>query len=205
MRLPKSEHTSRSWRIHEITSGFRLEDVWALPTPGGPDDFPRLVEMMASFDPGKSASAPVRALFAIRWKLGELFGWDDPDTGLGSRVPTLRDRLPPDLRETPAASASDDLPFSPLYLTEDEWALEIANRTVHGILHLGWVSDEVGGYRGQMAVLVKPAGRFGSAYMAAITPFRHWIVYPAMLREIEREWRAREAGPTPSPSARESC
>jgi hypothetical protein len=26
--------------------------------------------------------------------------------------------------------------------------------------------------------------------MAAITPFRHLIVYPAMLRGLEREWRA---------------
>ena len=81
-----------------------------------------------------------------------------PDTGLGSRVPTLRDRLPADLREARPVPGSDDLPFSPLYLTEDEWALEIANRTVHGVLHLGWVSDDGGGYRGQMAVLVKPTG-----------------------------------------------
>jgi hypothetical protein len=27
--------------------------------------------------------------------------------------------------------------------------------------------------------------------MAAIRPFRHLIVYPAMVRQIEREWRAR--------------
>jgi len=27
--------------------------------------------------------------------------------------------------------------------------------------------------------------------MAAIRPFRHLIVYPALMREIEREWRAR--------------
>jgi hypothetical protein len=26
--------------------------------------------------------------------------------------------------------------------------------------------------------------------MAAIRPFRHWIVYPALLREIDRGWRA---------------
>jgi hypothetical protein len=43
MRLPNTAHTSRPWRIHEFTRDFRLEDVWALPTPGGPDDFPRLV------------------------------------------------------------------------------------------------------------------------------------------------------------------
>ena len=47
MRLPNTAHTSRPWRIHELTRDFRLEDVWALPTPGGPDDFPRLVEGIA--------------------------------------------------------------------------------------------------------------------------------------------------------------
>jgi hypothetical protein len=41
-----------------------------------------------------------------------------------------------------------------------------------------------------MAVLVKPNGLLGSAYMAAITPFRHLVVYPAMLRAIGREWAA---------------
>ena len=196
--LPSTAHTSRPWRIHELTLDFRLEDVWALPTPGGPDDFPRLVVMMAAFDPAQSSSAAVRALFAIRWKLGELLGWDGPDTGLGSRVPTLRDRLPADLRDAPAGPGSDALPFSTLYLTEDEWAMEIANRTVHGVLHLAWVPDESGGYRGQMAVLVKPNGLLGAAYMAAIGPFRHLIVYPAMLREIEREWRTARLAEAPA-------
>ena len=46
MRLPNTAHTSRPWRIHELTRDFRLEDVWALPTPGGPDDFPRLVQQI---------------------------------------------------------------------------------------------------------------------------------------------------------------
>ncbi len=191
MRLPNTAHTSRPWRIHELTADFRLEDVWALPTPGGPDDFPRLVQGIASGDPSQSSSRAVRTLFAIRWKVGELLGWDGPDSALGSRVPTLRDRLPVDLRDGPSGPDSDALPFTSLYLIEDEWAAETANRTMHGVLHLGWVPDANGGYRGQMAVLVKPNGPFGTAYMAAIRPFRHLIVYPAMVRQIEREWRAR--------------
>jgi hypothetical protein len=197
MRLPSTAHTSRPWRIHEITRDFRLEDVWALPTPGGRDDFPRLVEGMASADPSRSPSRVARALWAIRWKVGELLGWDDPDSGLGSRVPTLRDRLPADLRDGPSGPGFHSAPFTSLYLLDDEWAAEVANRTVHGVMHIGWVPDGVGGYRGQMAVLVKPNGLFGKAYMAAIKPFRHWIVYPPLLRQIEREWRAR-SGPVPT-------
>ena len=188
--LPAAAHTSRPWRIHEIAPDFRLEDVWALPTPGGPDDFPRLVAQFASTDPSQSLPAPARMLWALRWKLGELFGWDDEDDGLGSRVATLRDRLPADLRDAPTGPDSDSLPFRSLYLLDDEWAAEIANRTMHGVMHVGWVSDGRGGYRGQMAVLVKPNGRFGAAYMAAIRPFRHLIVYPPLMRLIERKWSA---------------
>jgi Protein of unknown function (DUF2867) len=188
MRLPDSAQTSRPWRIHELTRDFRIEDVWALPTPGGPEDFPRLVRITASFDPSRSSFGAVRALFAIRWKLGELLGWDRPDAGLGSRVPTLRDRLPADLRETTSRPEFDALPFSPLYVTDDEMAAEIANRTVHGVMHIGWVPEGTGGYRGQMAVYVKPNGLLGEGYLAAIKPFRHLIVYPAMLRDIGRKW-----------------
>jgi hypothetical protein len=196
MQLPGSAHTSRPWRIHEIVGDFALEDVWALPTPGGPDDFHILVDGFASSDPSQSASLPVRILFALRWKLGELFGWDDVDSGIGSRVPTLRDRLPDDLLEAGTGPSFEGMPFEPLYLLHDEWAAEIANRTMHGVLHLGWVPDGAGGYRGQMAVLVKRNGVLGGAYMAAIRPFRHLIVYPRMLDEIERQWRA---APSPVP------
>ena len=191
LRLPATAHASRPWRIHELTRDFRVEDVWALPTPGGPGDFPRLVEGIVSRDPGQGSSRAVRALFAIRWTVGRLLGWDRPDAGLGSRVPTLRDRLPADLR---AAPPGPDLgPFTSLYQLDDEWAAEIANRTMHGVMHIGWVSDGTGGYRGQMAVLVKRNGLLGAAYMTAIRPFRRLIVYPAMLRQIGRGWQARPA------------
>ena len=201
MRLPDTAHTSRPWRIHELAPDFRLEDVWALPTPGGPDDFPRLVRLATSLDPSRSSALPVRALFALRWKLGELFGWDDEDTGIGSRVPTLRDRLPADLRAGPPAPENEALPFSALYLTDDEWAAEVANSTMHGVMHMGWVQDEDGGWRGQMAVLVKPNGLRGSAYMVAIKPFRHLIVYPPMIREFGRAWRGGASAPaTPTPA-----
>ncbi len=197
MRLPDSAYTSRRWRIHEVAYDFRLEDVWLLPGRGGPHDFPRLVEMIASQDPSRSSSLPVRALFALRWAIGGLLGWDRADTGLGTRVPTLGDRLPADLRDTPTPQF-EALPFTPLYLLDDEFAAEVANRTMHGLMHIGRVPDEAGGFRAQMAVLVKPNGFLGDAYMAAIRPFRHLIVYPAMLRGGGEEWARRSDGGVPS-------
>ncbi|HEX4437254.1 MAG TPA: DUF2867 domain-containing protein [Solirubrobacteraceae bacterium] len=169
-----------------MTADFRIEDVWALPVRGEKSDFSALVQGFAAGDPSRS-SRLTRALWTIRWKAGELLGWDQAEAGIGARVPTLRDRLPGDLRDAPGP-AFDTLPFTSLYLTEDEFAAEIANRTMHGVMHLSCVPDGTGGYRGQMAVLVKTNGFLGDTYMAAIRPFRHLIVYPAMMRQIEREW-----------------
>ena len=196
MRLRDAEHTSRPWRIHELTRDFRLEDVWALPTPGGPGDFTRLVQGFAARDPSRG---PSRVLFRIRSKIGEMLGWDGPEAGLGSQVRTLRDRLPADLRD---ASGPDfaALPFTPLYVLDEEFAAEVANQTVHGVLHLGWVPDGAGGYRGQMAVLVRPNGLLGAGYLAAIRPFRRLIVYPLMLRDIARKWPERPAHPAATPA-----
>jgi Protein of unknown function (DUF2867) len=200
MKLPRTVHTAQPWRIHEVAREFRVEDVWELPWWGGRHDLPALVEMLASQDPSRSSSHAVRTLFALRWKLGELLGLDDAaaDAGLGSRAPTLRDRLPVDLRDTPSPQFVA-LPFFPLYLLDDEFAAEIANRTVHGVMHIGWVPDGRGGFRGRMAVLVKPNGRLGTAYLAAIRPFRHLIVYPALMREWERAWRRHSTPRTPAP------
>jgi hypothetical protein len=199
MRVPNSEHTSRPWRIREIASDFRVEDVWEVEGSGDPRNFPRLVELVARQDPAKGSSRAARALWATRWKLGEIFGWDDPDTGVGSRVPTLRDRLPVDLRESPGPEF-EELPFTSLYLTDDEFAGEVANKTVHGIMHLGLIQDGSDRGRVQLAVYVKPNGFFGKAYMAAIKPFRHLIVYPPMLRDVERQWQAASRDPAATPA-----
>jgi uncharacterized protein DUF2867 len=204
MRLPDTAHTSRPWRIHEIAPDFELEDVWALPTPGGPDDLARVVKWVTS---PREEPLLVRALFALRWKLGELLGWDDRASGVGERVRSLRERLPadllevprgPDLRAVPGREEADGPPiFSSVYQTHDEWVTEFANKTVHSLMHIGWVPDDAGpGYHAQMAVLVKPNGWLGKAYMAAIKPFRYLIVYPALMREIGREWREGAGQPT---------
>jgi Protein of unknown function (DUF2867) len=192
MKLPDTAHKERPWRIHEIAPDFRLEDVWELPGEGGAGDFPLLVELIASMDPSQGSNPAARVLWSLRWKIGEVFGWDDQDAGLGSRVQMLSERLPADLRDAQKPEF-DALPFSSLYLIDDEFAAEIANRTVHGVMHIGRVPDASAGFRAQMAVLVKPNGWKGEAYMAAIRPFRRLIVYPAMMREGRGLWeRARK-------------
>ncbi|MDQ2630423.1 MAG: DUF2867 domain-containing protein [Actinomycetota bacterium] len=211
MKLLKAEHERCPWRIHELVPDFTLEDVWALPTRGGPDDFDVLLEMFGSFDPTKVDSRAARFLWNLRDRLGAWFDLGEISTpadrqGGGLPIPgtdetSLRDRLPPDLRGTAAGVSFDPLPFVPLYRAEREAAAEISNKTVHGVAHLAWVERDDGDYEGRMAVYVKPRGAFGRAYMAAIKPFRYLVVYPALMGQMERAWEARlQPGRRDSPS-----
>lgn len=201
MRLPNAEHESHAWRICDIAPDFRLEDVWALPAQGGADDFTKLLEVMASLDPANGASRATRVLFRIRLCLGGWFGWDDDAADLpvpGKTETTLSVRLPEDLRNTARNLELSSTSFTPLYRTDTEWAAELSNRTVHAVLHLAWIDQGAGRYRGQMGVYVKPRGPFGAGYMALIAPFRHRIVYPALMRQIEQAWNVRMAQRPPA-------
>ena len=191
-------HEAHPWVIAQIAPDFTLLDVWALPAEGGPDDFPALVDVLASLDPAESSAAS-RFLFAARRRLGDWFGWDD-DAALpipGATETTLRDRLPAELRDSATGPGAGDglrragAAFTPVYRTVDEWAAEIANDTVHGVLHVTWVEQGNGRYRGRLAVYVKPRGRHGEIYLKLISPFRHLVVYPALTRQIGRAWSQR--------------
>lgn len=190
MKLPNSAHTSQPWRIHELAKDFELEDVWALPTPGGPDDLDRLVQQFASPDDDEISDFIVRTLFKIRWTLGRVLGWDKRETSFGSRVESFRERLPQDLLDGERGPDLQVVPFYSVYQTDTEWVAELANKTVHTLLHMGWVKDEEGdGYHAQMAALVKPNGTFGKFYMGSIKPIRRTLVYPQLIRSIGRNWK----------------
>jgi hypothetical protein len=171
---------------------FSVEDVWAFRTPGaGPDDFPTMLAAMRTAGGFARQAWPVRLLFAVRWKLGALLCWDNPTAGVGARVASLRDRLPRDLRDAPQGQDNDTMPLKAVYELATESARELANKTVHTVMHLSWVQGTNGDHELRMAVLVKPNGWFGRLYMATIAPFRYLIVYPALTRQWERAWRDR--------------
>jgi Protein of unknown function (DUF2867) len=198
MRMPATVLESRPWRIREIAPDFTVEDVWALPAEGGAEDFDRLVEIMTAGD--MPDSRLFHALWWIRDQLGR-FGLGrisvpaaDRDAALripGTDEVSVAERLPADLRDTANGIRFDAVPMTSLYRTADEFAAELSNRTMHSVMHLGWARHGSGGYRGEMTVYVKPRGLLGRAYMAFIKPFRYLVVYPALMRHIEREWRAR--------------
>jgi len=196
VRLPNTGHEAHPWVIAQIAPDFKLLDAWRLPAEGGPDEFAALIETMTSLDPAHGDSRATRALFSLRFRLGRWFGWDDATSKLpvpGRTETTLSARVPEDLRDTTTRPLVSSTTFIPLYRTDDEWAAELSNRTVHAVVHLAWIHQGENRYRGQMGVYVKPRGRFGATYMALIGPFRHLIVYPALMRQIERAWDARPA------------
>jgi hypothetical protein len=184
----------------ELAPDFDLLDAWELPAEGGPTEFGDLVDLLTSWQPGRAGSRLSRFLFSVRYRLGSTFGWDRDVNTLpipGCVETSLRDRLPPELRDSVEAEeiVDPDHPevggFVPVFCTEREWAAELSNHTVHGVLQLGWVEKEPGRYRGHLGVYVKPRGWFGPAYLELISPFRHFIVYPALMRQIERKWESR--------------
>jgi Protein of unknown function (DUF2867) len=203
MKLSNAEHECRPWRIHSLVSDFTLEDVWALPVQGGPEDFEGLLELAGAFDPSKAESRPTRFLWNFRDRLGRWLGLGEISTPVdaersrelpipGTDETSLGNRLPPDLRNTASELTFASLPFIPLYRTQREAAAELSNKTVHGVAHLSWVDRGEDCYEGRLAVYVKPRGTLGRAYMVLIKPFRYWVVYPALMRQIERAWHQRE-------------
>lgn len=185
------EHAKHAWRAHALMKDFEIEDVWRLPVTLTADQSAALVRStllggMANLQQEGAAGF----LFKVRLFLGDLFGWDgEPDTRVWLRPGSLRERY-----AQAEGLTAEQLPkptggeFTPVYVLEHEFLDEIENKTVHAALHMGRVPLDESNYTIQLAIYVKPKGLFGRAYMAAIKPFRHWIVYPAMMRLIEKQW-----------------
>jgi hypothetical protein len=208
MRLPNAAHETGTWRINEIVPDFRLEDVWALPVHGRAADFPKFLDLASHLDPANAGSPATRALWRFRDLLGRWFGIgritkmsDAAANGVaklpipGKNETSLSGRVPDDLRNTAAHVDFGSLPFSPLYLTGNEFGAEVSNATVHGVLHLAWADNGEGDYQGRMAVYVRPRGLLGHAYMTLIKPFRHLIVYPALMKQFESAWNETRTRP----------
>jgi len=203
VRIPNHVHAAHPWVISRIAPDFTLLDAWALPVRGRRADFARFLDVVTALDPARSDSAPTRALFALRYRLGDWFGWDDEKVVHaipGCTETSLRQRLPAELRGSVRHPVrAMERGFVALYETADEWAAEISNATVHGVLQLAWVPEGRGRYRAELAVYVKSRGLFTTAYLAAITPFRILIVYPALVRQIARAWERATTRPASPP------
>ena len=203
MRISNEVHLQEPWLIHTLVGDFTLVDVWAMPAISGDEEaFGRVIEMAAQFNPANAESAPTRFLWWVRDRLGERFNLGRISTTAsaedrlpipGTREYSLADRLPDNQRGSANGVRFEHLPFVPLYRAKREFAAEISNQTVHGVMHLAWAHRDGDSHEARMAVYVKPRGRFGRAYMAFIKPFRYLIVYPALERQLEHIWMDHQA------------
>ena len=154
--------------------------------------FVPVIEGLASTSVG--VGKMVSALFRLRTWLGDVLNWDDHDEPLaipGCAEASVRERLNPqalqqhrsdlEIRRTGRGTAE-------VYVFEEEVLEEISNRTIHALIHLGWVCDDERHCRVQLAVYVKDRGLLSQAYMLLIRPFRYVLVYPYLLQRVGQAW-----------------
>ncbi|MDB5092679.1 MAG: hypothetical protein JWO85_780 [Candidatus Eremiobacteraeota bacterium] len=175
-------------RVHTLLEGVPLHDVWAVDLPHPRErvtlaEFQRLTRQRRAIG---RLPASTRALFGLRLFLGRIFRLegepkDAPATSFASRL-TPEDRA----RSSVEAGTRDGL-FRVVYRFENESLLEVHNRTAHAALLNALVETEAG-YRFYMAVYVAKGSWTTPAYLALIDPFRKWIVYPALLKNIRATW-----------------
>ncbi len=189
-RVEPERYRQLDLRAHEFLSDVPLHDVWHVDLPGGGrgrtvSD----VRAMMSMDRLSRINVVVRALFSLRGLLGRLFGWDDETSSVIDESGSYRSRLSDDDRARSAeAPGASDGSFKAVYVFPNEALSEIRNRTVHAFLLLALFEDAGGGHDLYWAVYVAPVGRITGFYMALIDPFRRFLVYPAILRHLQREW-----------------
>jgi len=169
-----------------------LLDVWRFDL--GPEP-PALEEFLRCFWVAGRAVADSR-LARLRFAIGRVLGWDDHDFTLpvpGCRETSLTGRLTAEDRRANRATSEDAPPLEApeiriVYRFENDVLYEASNDTFHILLHLGLISDP-GQHWASLAVHVKSRGMLSGIYLLLITPFRHLIVYPGLVRSVERSWR----------------
>jgi len=139
--------------------------------------------MVAGFE---ATPLVVRALFGLRFRIGALFGWDHGRPAWDAE--SYANRLSPEDRaRSLVPPGTRDGHFRILYRFEDEQLSELRNATVHAFASLS-IRPAPGGYLAYLAVFVRPVHGLTRLYMGAIAPFRRLLVYPAIIRKMQRAW-----------------
>lgn len=190
MRVTVEEYERLALRAHSLLADVPLHDVWAAELPGGGGGLTLLeLRSLLSLETLTTANVAVRFLFALRFRLGRVFGWDR-EPPQASRESYLQ-RLSAEERESslvPPGTAEG--PFRVLYVSPHEAISEIQNATVHGFSVFA-LTESASGHRLYWAIYVRPVGRISGWYMRLIDPFRRWLIYPSILRRVGALWASR--------------
>ncbi len=204
MTVDPADHRSRPWRVHALARDFRLLDAWRLPIEADPARGDTFDEFYRLFVAGglETESAAANALVALRAWLGRILRFEPPGERLpipGCAETSVAARLDAADRARDRAAAfappAERIDFRPIYVFEDEALVEVSNRTIHALVHVGWVDAPgpagAGRKTAELGVYVKSRGRLSDLYMSLIGPFRHLVVYPAWFASIRRRWEGR--------------
>lgn len=197
--VPRQEFKRLPLRVHTVLAGVPLHDAWAIDLAHWRPGIALCEFLKVSPLVGMGLSPSVRTLFRLRRRIGKTFGWDRR-SDLAS-TPTFVSQVPPDVYDKsviePGTPEGD---FRVVYSLPNEHLSELRNNIVHGALSVALIEDEKF-YRLYLGVFVLSVNRFTPFYMAAIAPFRHWIVYPSILNTFRKNWNdcfgANEGGSVP--------
>jgi hypothetical protein len=193
-RISPAEFYALPLRVNSLLAGIPLHDVWAVDLPrrrenvtldhflrrSGRDAFGAADSKIKRLPP------PARALYRLRLFLGRIFRLEVEPNGAEAERYATRLTAEDSARSLVAAGTPDG-PFRVVYRFENEQLLELQNRTVHAAA-LSALVETADGYRFYFAVYVGNAGWVTPLYMALIDPFRRWIIYPALLKNIRAAW-----------------
>jgi hypothetical protein len=186
--ISSQEFLAQRFRVHAFLADVPLHDVWAVDLPGFRKGI-TLYEFRARTskdDALRRVSWPTRVLFGLRFLIGRVLGLESKPRG--SRRVYFADWLNGEDRAASLVLAgTPDGLFRVVYCFENEILLEVVNRTAHGALMSALQQTGIG-YRLYFAVYVRKVSWITPMYMTLIDPFRRWIVYPAIVREIQRSW-----------------
>ena len=187
-QISPTEFCAIPLRVHSLLEGVPLHDVWVADLPHLRETitFADFLRAMAQGRSDRRLSVATHALFRLRRLLGRLFRLEDAPkdadaTAFSARL-TKEDRA-----RSSVAAGTRDGPFRVVYRFENEQLVEIHNRTAHAAALSALVETDAG-YRYYFAVYVAKAGWITPIYMGLIDPFRRWIVYPAVLKNVRATW-----------------
>ena len=183
MRAPPAEFLALDLEAHALLRDAPLRDVSIVDLPGGGSGR-TIADARRLLNEGRQRyPLHVRALGGLRRFLGRAFGWDGATPG-----PSYASRLSDDQRARSLSPiGSVEGPLRLVYEFPNEAVGEVRNATVHAFVCMT-LQPRAGGYRFYFAVYVANVSPLTPVYMALIEPFRRFLVYPAMLRNLRTAW-----------------
>ena len=178
MKSTPAAHRARPWRVHQVAADFDCIDVWRFDV--GDVGLEKFLDVFWR----QMRVAETWKLSRLRLAIGRAMGWDEKPNSLpipGCTETTVAARLDATERRDGEPSPMPAEGVKPIYRFEKDALYEISNDTVHALLHVGMVPGGA-----ELAVYVKSRGLFTDFYMAAIWPFRHFVIYPALISRVER-------------------